>query len=573
MTISPALSRTLTTSESSSSAVSPSTFPTSPPTSPATLPGCSGAEIPVRSNADLAKIGKNQELCANGKDAYPANGKYAQIADIDAGNLRPIPRFTGEFNGNGKSISKLKDCLFFQVEGGIVRNLMVKEANVHKLYYHHFQGGKGVVTCEASGHSLLKNNTVEHSHFNLEAGDGSGNIGMLAGEIKGSSRLEGNQVKHSIMSAYTRKKHGYHNVGVLTGKATGPATLDNNSIDNCTITTRSNPYEDTRIKTCTGLMAGKMVDKVTVKNSKLTNNQLTDSTRYVHAGGVAGCASGTTIEDTYAFNNTILSGRRFSIDPKNAVVVASASSCHISNTTVIKNILKLDGYAYDSRFDGPSTGIVTANCKSSTIKHTLAEHSELYSKRWAAVATAFLDYRCTIHNTTARNVTIKAEGKSSTTVVAAIAVAKFGEYAHSNNKISQTTAIDCQISAHGRYGYAAVGAGYRGRRGDVTISDTTACNSTIKGAHARIAAGYTDHPFTRTYACNTTINARLDNSGCDEAICPKESTVAPPTLLTATAAGGDNTTIDALSLPPETRGSSTVTRATTDSPDYPSYSP
>ncbi|WP_257265822.1 hypothetical protein [Endozoicomonas sp. ONNA2] len=434
-----------------------------------------------------------------------------------------------------------------------------------------FTSNKSVIACEASEHAQLKNNTVEHSYFKLEAGDGSGNIGMLAGEIKGSSKLEGNQVKHSIMSAYTRKKHGYHSVGVLTGKAEGPASLDNNSIDNCTITTGSDPYEDTRIKTCTGLMAGKMVGKVTVKNSKLTNNHLTDSTRYVHAGGVAGCASGTTIEGTYAFNNTILSGRRFSIDPKNAVVVASASSCHISNTTVIKNILMLDGYAFDSRFDGPSTGIVTANCKSSTIKHTLAEHSELYSKRWAAVATAFLDYRCTIHNTTARNVTIKAEGKGDTRTVAAIAVAKFGEYAHSNNKISQTTAIDCQISAHGRYGYAAVGAGYRGRRGDVTISDTAACNSTIKGAHARIAAGDTDHLFTRTYACNTKLNTRLENSGCAEVNCLQKSTDAHPTrLTTGTTAGSNQTTTDFLYPPSETLFTST---ATSGSSDYPNYSP
>ncbi|MBO9495866.1 hypothetical protein J7438_17520 [Thalassotalea sp. G20_0] len=565
---SPALSPTLTTSESSSSAVLPSTFPTSQPTSPTTVPpGCRGEKIPVQSNDDLAKIGN--EPC------YPPDGKYEQTVDIDAGNHSPIQHFTGEYNGNGKSISNLNNCLFQQVEnGGIVRDVVVEKADV-VLNDREFKGNKGVIACEASGHALLKNNTVEHSDFKLVEGGWGMNIGMLAGEIRDNSKLEGNQVKHSTMSAVkmTRRPIIHASVGILTGKARGFASLDNNSIDNCTIMA-SHSNRDSYSETYTGLMAGRMENKVTVKNSKLTNNQLTDTTRHVHAGGVAGWARGTTIEGTYAFNNTILSQRSSNQDPKIAVVVASAKECRISNTTVINNTLKLNGYSGTD--DGPATGIVTARCKQSTIQHTLAEHSELYSRGPAAVATAYLHHECTIHNTTARNVTIKAWNKYYSESAAAIAVAEFGEYAHSNNMISQTTAIDCRISAvHEKdgYSYAAVGTGYGDESGNVRIIDTTACNTTIKGAHAGIAAGQKARSSTRTRACNTIVNEQPKNPDCPKANCLRKATGAPPTrLTTATTTGSNKTTTDFFNPSSETQVKSTATTATMRSPDYPNYS-
>ncbi|WP_206679393.1 hypothetical protein [Endozoicomonas acroporae] len=60
-----------------------------------------------------------------------------------------------------------------------------------------------------------------------------------------------------------------------------------------------------------------------------------------------------------------------------------------------------------------------------------------------------------------------------------------------------------------------------------------------------------------------------------EANCPTESTDAPSTRLTTTTTTDDSvqTTSDVLSSPLETWGNSTVTLTTTDSTDYPNYSP
>ncbi|WP_257265103.1 hypothetical protein [Endozoicomonas sp. ONNA2] len=522
-----------------------------------TQPGCKDEPIPVQSNADLAKIGK--ERC------YRANGKYEQIANIAADNHSPIHNFNGEYNGNGKRISNLNNCLFLQVKDkGVVRNVVVKYATIISINDRLFYGNKGLIACEASGHSLLKNNTVEHSDV-LVRGRRPMRIGMLAGEIRGNSKLEGNQVKHSTMSANTLKLLSA-SIGILTGRAKGSASLDSNSIDHCQITAVNSgtPYYPNTPEIYTGLMAGSMDDNVYVSNSRLTNNRLEDNTRTVCAGGVAGRADGATVEGTHAINNTLLSQIWFAPNPKIAVVVANAVKCRISDTTAINNHLELkEGFGKNSWYGTPATGIVTASCAQSTIKNTLAEHNKLFCAGKVAVATAYLEDKCEIHNTTARNMIIEARQGDNNQTAAAIAAASFGRYAFYNNKISQTTAINCQISAQGTNGYAAVGAGYRGARGLVTISDTTACNSHIKGVHAGIAAGDTTHPFTRTLACNTTLNARLENPGCAKANCAKESTDAPPTRLNTTAtAGSYHTTTLSTSLPSSQMASSAVSSTT-----------
>ena len=233
-----------------------------------TSAGCRGEPIPVQSNADLAKIGK--ERC------YRANGKYEQIADIAADNHSPIHNFNGEYNGNGKRISNLNNCLFLQVKDeGVVRNVVVQDATIN-INDRRFYGNKGIIACEASGHSLLKNNTVEHSDFKLVRGGWAMRMGMLAGEIRGNSKLEGNQVRNSNMSVDTFRIRSPANAGILTGKAKGSASLDSNSIDHCQITAVNSgtPYYSNTHAIYTGLMAGSMDDNVYVSNSKLTNNRL-----------------------------------------------------------------------------------------------------------------------------------------------------------------------------------------------------------------------------------------------------------------------------------------------------------
>ncbi|MBO9495867.1 hypothetical protein J7438_17525 [Thalassotalea sp. G20_0] len=520
----------------------PQTSKEPPGTAASTVPpGCRGEQIPVQSEADLAKIGREDHPC------YPSNGQYVQTADIDAGNHSPILNFTGEYNGNGKSISNLNSCLFLQVDyGGIVRDLVVQKAHI-TINDGRFAGNKGVVACEASGHALLKNNTVEYSDVKLQQARGPVNLGMLAGEIRDNAKLEGNLVRYSNMNADI---DGYRHavLGILTGYALGAVSMDNNEIDNCRLTT-GNTDSNSRFLTA-GLMAGEMYSKVTVRNSSLTNNQLVANTRVVVAGGVAGHARETTIEGTRAINNTLQVQRNDISHPKIAVIVAGALGCSIRDTTAINNHLKSEGYQ-GRTMDPPRTGIVTATCESSTIKNTLAEHSELSSKGIVAVASAHAD-GCTIRNTVANNITITARQHSrNSRNITAAAIATAECYYWGDTTISQTTAIDCRISADESGGYAAVGVGLK-NRGCSVINDTTACNSDIRGFRAGIAAGNTTDEFPRTFACNTNLTSsadgitRLENSGCAETNClndsPSAKTSLPTNLSSSPASSSVNAT-------------------------------
>ena len=477
-----ASSPTLTTSESSSSAVLPSTFPTSQPTSPTTIPpippGCRGEKIPVQSNDDLAKIGN--EPC------YQRDGKYEQTDDIDAGNHSPIQDFTGEYNGKGKSISNLRNCLFLQVKrGGKVHDVVVKKALVD-INDRGFTGNKGVISCEASGYAELKNNTVEDSEVKLRKASGAVNLGMLVGKVSGNTKLVGNQVRHSNMSADIGA-HSHASVGILTGQANS-VVMDSNVIDYCRIDTGNPGSQATEM--FAGLMAGEM-HGVTIRNSNLTNNQLVANTKFVAAGGVTGRALGkTNVVGTRAINNTILALRDDTSSVKIAVIVADAKQCSILNTIAIDNHIKSEGYR-GHLMDPPYTGIVAAKCYSGRIENTLAEHSKLSSIGLVAVASAFAD-DCIIRNTTAKNLTITARQHDSTFTAAAIATAVCDYWG--STSISETTAIDCRISAHEGGGYAAVGVGFK-NRGCSAISDTVACNSDIRGFWAGIATGNAANGF------------------------------------------------------------------------------
>ncbi|MDP0562559.1 MAG: hypothetical protein QS721_09660, partial [Candidatus Endonucleobacter sp. (ex Gigantidas childressi)] len=64
------------------------------------------------------------ELIGNHPD-YPSNGSYKLTASFNVKNFtRPIPEFTGDFNGNGETLDELPCCLIDKLSGkGIVQNI------------------------------------------------------------------------------------------------------------------------------------------------------------------------------------------------------------------------------------------------------------------------------------------------------------------------------------------------------------------------------------------------------------------------------------------------------------------
>ncbi|MBO9497393.1 hypothetical protein J7438_25395, partial [Thalassotalea sp. G20_0] len=516
-------------------------------------PGCRGEPIPVDGAAVLAKVGK--DFC------YPANGTYAQTTDIDAGNHSPILHFTGEYNGNGNTISNLKGCLFNSLEGnGAVRNLTITNGHIDRagLPETNDTGSAALVACTMSGGSRQENIVVENSKIRVTAVkpwvQQHRQLGMLAGKMNDSAVLRDNQINNVNIAI----QGSGIDVGMLAGQALDRATIDSNQVENCKVLlsgigtgrrTLNRSRAETNVNI--GLIAGKMVgnehNNVVVKNSTLIHNCIESSEGIFAAniGGVAGRADFARIEDTQAHNQNKIHYHSIIIDGRIAMVVADARHCTILDTTTSDNHLQ----ATANSLLPTHVGIVTADCHNSTIKHTLDIDSDLelshsrfrvgsggHAAVTAAVAAAVAE-GCSIHNTTARETIIAAETDKSSV---AIAVA----FNDANTTVHQTTAIDCGLFAwekntNSYTGSAAVGVAAGRQDNFGRIRDTRVCGSVIKGYRAGLAAGDPHRNFSGTVACNTELTSFADgisttvNLACDNASCPATERADIATVATS----------------------------------------
>ncbi|MBO9495918.1 hypothetical protein J7438_17780 [Thalassotalea sp. G20_0] len=537
-------SATANTTGKASGSNKPTTRASSPDTSSAPTmaastapPGCRGEPIPVDGAAVLAKVGKDS--------CYPASGNYTQTTDIDAGNHSPIPHFTGEYNGNGNTISNLKGCLFNSLEGnGTVRNLAITNGHIDRagLPGANDTGSAALVACTMSGGSRQENIVVENSKINVTAEQPDvkqhRQLGMLAGKMNDSAVLKDNQINNVKIAI----QGSGIDVGMLAGQALDRATIDSNQVKNCKvdlsgfgsgrlILKRSRAETNINI----GLIAGKMVgnehNNVVVKNSTLIHNRIESSEGIwaANIGGVAGRADFARIEDTQAHNQNKIQYHSKVIDGRIAMVVADARHCTILNTNTSYNHLQLT--TAKTYLPAHHVGIVTADCHNSIIKDTLDIDSDLElsssirggSGGHAAVAAAVAE-GCSIHNTTAIGTKIAAETYNSSV---AIVVA----FNNANTTVHRTTAVDCELFAwkkntNSYTGSAAVGVAAGRQDNFARISDTRDCGSTIKGYRAGIAAVDPDRCLSGTFACNTELTSFADgisttvNLACDNASCP-----------------------------------------------------
>ena len=265
-----------------------------------------------------------------------------------------------------------------------------------------------------------------------------------------------------------------------------------------------------------GLIAGKTVgnehNNVVVRNSTLIHNHI-ESSREIFAaniGGVVGRDECTRIEGTLAHGQNSVRYHSL-IEGRIAMVVADARQCIIVDTTSRDNHL----LATANSITPALVGIVTADCHNSTIKHTLDVESELdllhsdikgADKGGHVAVAAAVANGCNIHNTTAKYTIIDAEVNNSSV---AVAVAfNDGDTALHQTTVHQTTAVDCGLFAWEKNtdsytGNAAVGVAAGRHHNFGRISDTRACNSTIKGYRAGIAAGDPGRSLPGTFACDT----------------------------------------------------------------------
>ncbi len=119
--------------------------------------------------------------------AEGASYHYILKTNVDAGSAITIP-FTGTFDGGGYTISGLSHPLFNTVDGGVVKNVMLKNVQISG------SGNVGAIVGEASGYTRIYNcgilpssNKYENESSYVSSSDG--NCGGLVGWLKDDSRV------------------------------------------------------------------------------------------------------------------------------------------------------------------------------------------------------------------------------------------------------------------------------------------------------------------------------------------------------------------------------------------------
>ena len=312
--------------------------------------------IVVNDGSVLDKIGRDP--------AYPLDGRYRQLADIDAGNLSgPIGNtshpFVGEYDGRCQSIDQLRHCLVQKLDGnGRIDNVRFTRADISS------SKKVGVVACELSGSATLGNIVVEHS---------------------------------TVASNGTNAP-----AGIGAGVANNKALINGFSTFNCTTKTSGN-------FSAAGAVAG--VARGTIDNTRLDNARVETFGLGSDAGGVAGAAHGSINNTMMIYGSVTAHGVEANAGGGAGVVKSEAT---VANTLLVRSSISTrGGDAYAAGGGGLVLGTV--------INTTMADGRVETSGPWAfaAVGAGWVSSSGKLINTTGQRTVIRTVEESADTAVGA----------------------------------------------------------------------------------------------------------------------------------------------------------
>ncbi|MGI2027165.1 hypothetical protein [Endozoicomonas acroporae] len=205
--------------------------------------------IKVPNATTLGKIGRDQD--------YPLDGKYRQTADIDGSQLNQsignkTDPFTGEYDGQCRTISNLSDC-FVDTLNGSISHLRFTGANIDSTEV------TGLAACVVDVNGTVSNIWAENVHI-LTNGD-KNYAGIGGGEVKG--------------------------------------TVGNTTAVNSRVNT-------TGVVAYAGIGGGRVYRGGTVANTTAVNSRVETSGKSANAGiGGGYVAAGGTVGNTTAVNSTV----------------------------------------------------------------------------------------------------------------------------------------------------------------------------------------------------------------------------------------------------------------------------
>ena len=404
--------------------------------------------IEVNDASVLSKIGHDP--------AYPLDGHYRQVADIDAWNLiSPIGNeshpFIGEYDGRCKTIRNLDHCFVKKLDGN------------GRLYNQIFFGARivsneraGVVACQVSGKAALGHITVQESSVitwkdNAPAG--------FAAAVAGNKTVIDSFKLVGPATVETRQKESP--AGLVVGEAHG---IVNN--------TRS-VYGV--VKT---LKSGSQAGSVAGTTDGVINNTVNILARVItrgdqaYAGGGAGHAlAGAVIDKTVlVLCKLTTTGYRSCLGGGAGAVEKGAT---VTDTLLIETNLATVGIAADAAAGG---GFVNGNVTMTTMVEGVVSTRGIGAQAAVGGGEVYLSGR--VSKTTGRDVTIKTAGDSGDAGVGAGEV--FGV-------VNQTSCFNSAISTKSPNAYAGVGGGDVFGSVDKVVS--ISCNVTTSGGESDAGFG------------------------------------------------------------------------------------
>ena len=439
-----------------------------------------GHWIIVNNGSVLDKIGRDP--------AYPLDGRYRQLADIDAGNLSAAigntsHPFVGEYDGRCHSIDKLRHCFVQKLDGnGRIDNVRFTRADISS------REEAGVVACQLTGRATLANIVVEHSTVGTDGTGASAGIG--AGTAYGHSLIDGFRTFNC-----TTKTQGRHSdAGAVAGSVDG--VVNNTRLADARVETF---HDDSNAGGGAGGVYGG-----TITNTVMIDGKVVTHGSYANAGGAAGTVPWGTID------NTMLASTELITNQGNSHVGGGAGevgmTAKIVNTLLVNCNLRTHGSAYVA-YAGGGGGMVRGRIINTTMVYGKVETFSFAGH--AAVGAGHLFPEGRVYNTTGRQVVIRTAGVSADGAVGA---------ARARGVVEGVVCFKSDIMTSNISADAGFGAGWLlGRAADVAAKGCHATTSRARantgfGAGAIASSGY----FRNLTVIDSTANA--SDSGASEAV-------------------------------------------------------
>ena len=301
------------------------------------------------------------------------NGKYALVCDIDLGGAEWTPigtkedPFTGEFDGNGYTVSNFKITTgrayvgLFGYNKGVIENLGVENFTVNVSYtYNVYAGGlvgynSGSILNSYAAGEVSATATASSSNSNAYAG---GLVGYNnSGDITNSYAAGDVSATSSRSDAYAGGLVGYNNSGTITNSY----AAGNVSATATATSTSTSSYFYAYAGGLVGYNSGSILNSYATGTVSATATATYSST-YAYAGGLVGFNNSGDITNSYAAGNVSASSRSSAY----AGGLVGYNSGDILNSYATGNVR-----ATSSRSDAYAGGLVGYN-NSGTITNSYA---------------------------------------------------------------------------------------------------------------------------------------------------------------------------------------------------------